>query len=116
MLAVIVPTTPIVDTVRFIPQETVDKSFGPLSFDKGYKSPDSEIVWEAVHILATRELATFPTSLQISLDAAVSLVAHFASGAQAGCILAEITFCPQMTPTAHQTAIRDTVYKRLSVL
>jgi hypothetical protein len=35
---------PIVDAVRFIPQETVDKRFGPLGFDKGYKSPDSEIV------------------------------------------------------------------------
>jgi hypothetical protein len=44
ILAVVVSTLPIVDTVRFIPQETVDKSFGPLGFDEGYKSPDSEIV------------------------------------------------------------------------
>jgi hypothetical protein len=43
-LAVVVSTMPIVDTVRFIPQKTVDKSFGPLGFDEGYKSPDSEIV------------------------------------------------------------------------
>jgi hypothetical protein len=40
-LAVIVSTTPIVDSVRFIPQETVDKNVGPLGFDEGYKSPDS---------------------------------------------------------------------------
>jgi hypothetical protein len=105
----------IVDTVRFIPQETIDKSFGPLGFDEGHKSPDSEIVWRAVHVLATRKLGTFPTPLQISLDAIVSLIAHFTSGAQAGCVLAEITFCSQMTPTTHQTAIRDAVYKRLFV-
>jgi hypothetical protein len=43
-LAVIVFTLSIVYTVRFIPQKTVDKSFGPLGFDKGNKSPDSEIV------------------------------------------------------------------------
>jgi hypothetical protein len=61
LLAVVVSTSPIVDTVRFIPQETVDKSFGPLGFDEGYKSPDSEIVWGAVHVLATRELGAFPT-------------------------------------------------------
>ena len=39
--AIVVSTMPIVDTVRFIPQKTVDKSFGPLGFDEGYKSPDS---------------------------------------------------------------------------
>ena len=44
ILSVIVSTMPIVDTVRFIPQKRVDKSFGPLGFDKSYKSPDSEIV------------------------------------------------------------------------
>jgi hypothetical protein len=43
---------PIVDTVRFIPQETVDKRLGPLGFDESYKSPDSEIVRGAVHVLA----------------------------------------------------------------
>ena len=43
-LAVVVSTMPIVDTVGFIPQKTVDKSFGSLGFDEGYKSPDSEIV------------------------------------------------------------------------
>jgi hypothetical protein len=43
-LAVVVSIMPIVDTVRFIPQKTVDKSFGSLGFDEGYKSPDSEIV------------------------------------------------------------------------
>jgi hypothetical protein len=42
--AVVVSTVPIVDTVRFIPQKTVDKSFGPLGFDEGYKGSDSEIV------------------------------------------------------------------------
>jgi hypothetical protein len=115
ILAVVVSTSPIVDTVRFIPQETVDKSFGPLGFDEGYKSPDSEIVWGAVHVLATRELGAFPTPLQTPLDATVSLIAHFTSGTQAGCIPAEITFFSQMTHTAHQTAIRDTVYKSLFV-
>ncbi len=44
VLTVIVSTLPIVDTVCFIPQETVDKSFGPLGSDEGDKSPDSEIV------------------------------------------------------------------------
>jgi hypothetical protein len=63
VLAVIVSTMPIVDTVRFIPQETVDQSFGPLGFDKGDKSPDSEIVRGAVHVLAARELGAFPTPL-----------------------------------------------------
>ena len=43
-LTVVVSTMPIVDTVRFIPQKTVDKSIDPLGFDEGYKSPDSEIV------------------------------------------------------------------------
>jgi hypothetical protein len=41
ILAVIISTVPIVDTDRFIRQETVDKSFGSLGFDKGYKCPDS---------------------------------------------------------------------------
>jgi hypothetical protein len=68
------------DTDRFIRQETVDKSFGSLGFDKGYKSPDSEIVWGAVHVLATRKLDAFPTSLQTSLDATASLIAHLTSG------------------------------------
>jgi hypothetical protein len=98
-LAVIVSTSPIVDTVRFIPQETVDKSFSSLGFDEGYKSPDSEIVWGAVHVLATRELGAFPTPLQTFFDATVSLIAHLTPGTQAGRILAEITFCSQMTPT-----------------
>jgi len=80
ILAVVVSTSPIVDTVRCIPQETVDKSFGPLGFDEGYKSPDSEIVWRAVHVLATRELGAFPTPVQTFSDAAVSLMAHFTSG------------------------------------
>lgn len=106
---------PIVDTVRFIPQKTVNESFGTLGFDEGYKSPDSEIVWGAVHVLATRKLGALPTPLQTSLDATVSLIAHLTPGTQAGCILTEITFCSQMTPTAHQTAIRDTIYKRLFV-
>ncbi|MFC2054570.1 hypothetical protein ACFLV7_09805 [Chloroflexota bacterium] len=97
---------PIVDTVRFTPQKTVDKIFGPLGFDEGYKSPDSEIMCVRVHILTARELGTFPTPPQTSLDAAVSLIAHFTSGTQAGCILAEITY---------QTAIRDTIYKCLSI-
>ena len=43
-LAVVVSTMSIVDTVRFIPQKTVNKSFGPLGFDEGYKSPNSDIV------------------------------------------------------------------------
>jgi hypothetical protein len=72
-------------------------------------------VWGAVHVLATRELGAFPTTLQTFLDATASLIAHFTSGTQAGCILAEITFCSQMTHTAHQTAIRDTVCNRLFV-
>jgi hypothetical protein len=114
-LAVIVFTLPIVDTVRFIPQETVDKSFGPLGSDEGYKSSDSEIVWGGVHVLATRELGAFPTPLQTFLDAAVSLIAHLTPGTQAGRILAEITFRSQMTPTTHQTTIGDTVYKCLFV-
>jgi hypothetical protein len=114
-LAVIVSTMPIVDTVRFIPQETVDQSFCPLGFDKGHKSPDSEIVRGAVHVLAARELGAFPTPLQTFLDAAVSLIAHLTPGTQAGRVLAEITLCSQMTQAAHQTTIRDTVYKRLSV-
>ena len=78
-LAVIVSAMPIVDTVRFTPQKTVDKSFGTLGFDESYKSPDSEIVWGAVHVLATRELGAFPTPLQTILDTAVSLIAHFTS-------------------------------------
>ena len=80
VLAVVVSTMPIVGTVRFVSQETVDKSFGPLGFDEGYKSPDSEIVWGAVHVLATRELGAFPTPVQTFSDAAVSLMAHFTSG------------------------------------
>jgi hypothetical protein len=62
-LAIIVFAMPIVDTVRFIPQETVDKRFGPLGFDESYKSPDSEIVRGAVHVLAAGELGAFPTPL-----------------------------------------------------
>jgi hypothetical protein len=114
-LAVIVSAMPIVDTVRFIPQKAVDKSSGTLGFDEGYKSPDSEIVRGAVHVLAAGELGAFPTPLETSLDATVSLIAHLTPGTQAGRILAEVTFCPQMTPAAHQTAIRDTVYERLFV-
>jgi hypothetical protein len=114
-LAVIVFAMPVVDTVRFIPQKAVDKSFGPLGFDEGHKSSDSEIVRGAVHVLAARELGALPTPLQTSLDATVSLMAHLTPGTQAGRILAEITFCSQMTPAAHQTAIRDAVYKRLFV-
>ena len=106
---------PIVDTVRFIPQKTVNESFGTLGFDEGCESPDSEIVGGCVHVLATGELGALPTPLQTSLDATVSLIAHLTPGTQAGCILAEITFCSQMTLTAYQTAIRDTVYKRLFV-
>jgi len=67
-LAIVAFTFPIVDTVRFILKQTVDKNIGPLGFDEGYKSPDSEIVWGAVHVLATRELGAFPTPLQTSLD------------------------------------------------
>jgi hypothetical protein len=115
ILAVVISTLPIVDTVRFIPQQTVDKSFGPLGFDEGYKGPDPQIVWGTVHVLATQELGALPTPLQILLDAAVSLIAHFTPGTQADRVLAEITFCSQMTHTAHQTAIGDTVYKRLFV-
>ena len=70
---------PIVDAACFIPQKTVNKSLCPLGFDEGYKSPDSEIVWGAVHVLATRELGAFPTPLQTILDTAVSLIAHFTS-------------------------------------
>jgi hypothetical protein len=44
VLAVVVSTFPIVDTVCFIPQKTIDKSLCPLSLDEGYKSPDSEIM------------------------------------------------------------------------
>jgi hypothetical protein len=29
------------NTARFIPQKAVNKSFGTLSFDEGYKCPDS---------------------------------------------------------------------------
>ena len=79
-LAIIMSTLPIVDTVRFIPQETVDKSFGPLGFDESYKSSDSEIVWGGVHVLAAGELGALPTPLQTLLDAAVSLIAHITSG------------------------------------
>ena len=43
-LAVVVSTLPIVDTVFFIPQKTVDKSFSPFGIDEGYKSSDSEIM------------------------------------------------------------------------
>ena len=114
-LAVVVSTTPVMCTARFIRQKAVYKSFGTHGFDKGYKSPDPEIVWGAVHVLTTRELGAFPTPLQTPLDAAVSLIAHVTSGTQAGCILAEITFRPQVTPTAHQAAIGDTVYKCLSI-
>jgi hypothetical protein len=106
---------PIVDTVRFIPQKTVDKSFGTLGFDESYKSPDSEIVRVGVHVLAAGELGALPTPLQTLLDATVSLIAHLTPGTQAGRILTAITFCSQMTPTAHQTAIGDTVNKRLFV-
>jgi hypothetical protein len=53
----------IVDTVHFIPQETVDESLSPLGFDESYKSPDSEIVRGAVHVLAAGELGVFPTPL-----------------------------------------------------
>jgi hypothetical protein len=62
-LAVVVSTMPIVDAMRFIPQKAVNKSFGPLGFDEGYKSPDSEIVRGAVHVLAAGELGAFPTPL-----------------------------------------------------
>jgi hypothetical protein len=92
-LAVIVFAMPIVDTVRFIPQKAVDKSFGPLGFDEGYKSPDSEIVRGAVHVHAAGELGTFLTVLQTFWDATASLIAHFTPGTQGGRILAEITFC-----------------------
>jgi hypothetical protein len=115
ILAVVVSTLPVVDPVRFVPQEAVDKSFGPLGFDEGDESPDFEIVRGAMHVLATRKLNALPTPLQAFSDATVSLIAHFTSGTQAGRILAEITFCSQMTHTAHQTAVRDTVYKRLFV-
>jgi hypothetical protein len=80
MLAVVVSTLPIVDAIRFVPQETVDKGFGPLGFGEGDMSPDLEIVRGAVHVLATRELGAFPTSRQALLDAAVSLIACFTSG------------------------------------
>jgi hypothetical protein len=78
--AVVVSTLPIMDSARFIPQETLDKSFAPLSFDERDVGPDLEIMWGAVHVLATRELGAFPTPLQTSLDAAVPLVAPFTSG------------------------------------
>jgi hypothetical protein len=114
-LTVIVSTMPIVDAARLIPQQAVDERFGPLGSDKGNKRPDPEIVGGAVHVLAARERVTFPTPLQISFDATAPLIAYVTSGTQAGAILAEITFCSQMTPTAHQTTIRDTVYERLFV-
>ena len=94
-LAVVVSITPIMNTARFIRQKAVNKSFGTLGFDEGYKGPDSEIVWGGVHVLATWELGAFPTPLQPSLDAAVSLIAHVTSGTEAGCILAEITLRSQ---------------------
>jgi hypothetical protein len=80
ILAVVVSALPVADPVRFVPQEALDKSFGPLGFDEGHKSPDFEIVWGGVHVLATRELGAFPTPLQTFSDAAVSLIAHFTSG------------------------------------
>jgi len=40
-LAVVISIVPIINTTRFIPQKAVDKSFGTLGFDEGYKSPDS---------------------------------------------------------------------------
>jgi hypothetical protein len=80
ILAVVVSTLPIVDTVRFIPQETVDKRFGSLGFDEGYESPDLEIVLGAVQVLAARELDAFPTPLQAFSNAAVPLIAHVTPG------------------------------------
>jgi hypothetical protein len=42
---------PIMNITRFIPQETVNKSFGTLGFDESYKGPDPCIVRRAVHVL-----------------------------------------------------------------
>jgi len=114
-LAVVISVVPIVNTARFISQKAVNESFGTLGLDEGYESSNSQIVPRAVHVLTTRELGTIPTAQQTSFEATVTLIAHFASGAQAGRILAAITFRSQMTPTAHQTAIGDTVHKSLSV-
>ena len=92
-LAVIIPPTPIVDTARFIPQQTVDKRFGTFGFDESHKSPDSEIVRGGVHVLPAGELGALPTPLQTLFDATVSLITNFTPGTQAGRILAEITLC-----------------------
>ena len=80
IFAVVVSSTSIVDAARFVPKKAVDKRFGPLGFDEGHKGPDSEIVRGGVHILAARELGTFPTPLQLSLETTVSLIAHFTPG------------------------------------
>ena len=40
-LAVVISIMPIMNTARFIPQETVNKSYGTLGLDEGDKSPDS---------------------------------------------------------------------------
>jgi hypothetical protein len=78
-LAVVISITAIMDAARFIPQKAVNESLGTLGFDKGYKSPDSQIVPRAVHVLATRKLGTFPTPSQTSFDATVPLITHFTS-------------------------------------
>ena len=40
-LAVVISIMPIMNTARFIPRETVNKSYGTLGLDEGDKSPDS---------------------------------------------------------------------------
>jgi hypothetical protein len=61
ILAIIVTTKSIMDTIRFIPYKTVDKRFGTLYFNESYKSSDSEVMRRSVHVLAAGELVALPT-------------------------------------------------------
>lgn len=81
VLAVVVSTKTIMDTVGFVSQETISQSFNLLGSDEAHKSPDSEIESRRVYVLATGEIGAFPTPLQVFPDVANSLEADLTSGA-----------------------------------